>query len=256
MRLLFLILAFTMSLSLSAQQKNKQQEDDAKAIQEAAAALFSSAACPVADSYAFDHSFTSRVQNWNKQGTMDNNVLSRNLMNADATLLGITVLESNTRGMPPATIIMDLEAQNMISLIQQGSSKMAMCMSMDNPMFKMAMQAQAKDQEAAPAAKAPQRTGRTREILGYTCEEWTSEDEDMRYQFWVSKDTALPMSQYYQALTRHQGPMAGWNSALPFEGMVLLTEGKSLRTEERMRMEVLDIQAAKKEAISTKGYQR
>lgn len=248
--LLLALAGFALPLSAQKERKQKDAAEQEKAMQQAMAAMFGNQNCPIQDNYNFDHAFTSVMVSTDKSGKEETRIKARNLISGSEDVMGIEVLESNIKDMPSSTMVLDMGRRSMVTLMDQQGNKMAICMSMDNPMFGM----QAEDDKADAADF--RKTGKTKEILGFRCEEWASEDADMTYSFWVSDKTGMPVDRYYDVMNKQRLAPGGLATRMPKGGMVLRIDGVSKKDDSRMEMEVVELKPKLKSAISTKGYQR
>ncbi len=107
---------------------------------------------------------------------------------SDDGLLGIEMTidsKSKTRS------VADFKNKGMIMFMDD--QKMVMSMSVD---FDKAIS------EANSSTKytAPQKTGKTKTILGYNCEEWVSDADDMKMSFWITTNAPFEAKSFYKYL--------------------------------------------------------
>jgi hypothetical protein len=260
MRYLLLILASVLVLPLFAQKEKPAKDAQAQqqAMQQAMAAMMGNKDCKIDDNYQFDHQFTSELRTFNNKGKLENTFKIRNLLKNQSNISGTEILESNIQEMPQSTVIMNLETKKMITLVDQGGMKMAMCMDMDNPLIKSYMgEAEKEGTESRDKLGKMTKTGKTKTILGYQCEEWIAKDEEMSYKFWISDKSDIPMQEFYKNLGEQgaASPMA-IGAKFPGKGMLMSLEGQSLKNQERIEMEVVEIKPKTKKTLSTVGYNK
>lgn len=110
---------------------------------------------------------------------------------------------------------------------------------------------QAEATEGSLADVSMMKTGNTKEILGYTCEEYLTEDEESEVHIWVSEEAGKtiksPMLQNQQ-----MGITFAYGGNL--EGMILEYEAISKKNKERTIMQVQDLDLYHTHSISTKEY--
>jgi hypothetical protein len=255
MRLIVTLLLVAATLSAFAQKdrKTRDEESQQKAMQQAMAAMVGNKDCQIADTYAFDHRFSMTMRTWDKKTKEETWIKMRNYVSDKNDIMGIETVESSIRDMPSGTIIFQTEKNQIVTLIDQEGTKMAMCMSMDNPLF-----GGGKDQ--SETKKEPldlKKTGKTKTILGYTCDEWIGEDTDMKFVFWITEKVEIPMYRYLTALGKQKTSPMAFGSNLPEKGMMLMMEGQSKKEGgDKMQMEVTELKPRTKSSISTVGFQR
>lgn len=227
------------------------QDDRQQAMQQAMMNAFGKGRCEVADSYPYDHSFTALTKSITRNGKKEQWIRWEYLVRDDGKMVATRILESNEKDMPAMTSIMDLEHERMISLMDNGDMKMALCMNMAKLMDKA--EESIKDQTDLKFSK----TGRTKVILGYTCEEWTSEDAENVNSYWIADKADLPIWKHMAATSRQKNsPLAASGHSMPTQGMMLLMESRSKRKGDVFSMEITGISLRKGGSVSTAGYQR
>lgn len=94
------------------------------------------------------------------------------------------------------------------------------------------------------------KTGRTKNILGYKCEEYEYADEDTQGAVWITKD-------YKAAHSTAVPSMFNWTS-LTFgqtSGFLMASESTDLQSGEKSTMEVTEINNNKKTSFNTQQYE-
>lgn len=245
MRHLLLLPLLLLFFQLHAQDERRQ------AMQQAMMNAFGQGRCEVADSYAYDHSFTAIIRTITKKGKKEDWMRMEYMVSDDGNMVATRLIESSEKNMPGMTSVMDLEHERMISLMDNGDMKMALCISM----ARMMDQAEERLKEQ-PEIKFT-KTGKTRVILDYTCEEWVSEDEENVNSYWIADKEDIPIWKHLAATARQKNsPFAASGSSMPTQGMMLLMESRSRKKGDVFTMEVTGISRGKTGSISTAGYQR
>jgi hypothetical protein len=252
--LLSLALLFV-ALSLAAQQErpSRDAEGQQRAMQQALSAMLGGKNCEIDDSYRFNHSFTTQINTWSKKGKEEMRMKTRNMMDSKGETIGVEVLEMSNAEMPPSTIIMHPAKNQMITLINQAGSKMAMCLALDNPMLQQMGQDYSKDESKMSEWR---KTGKTRSILGYTCEEWAAEDKQTDYSFWIAQNVDIPIDLFYRSVREQRNSPLSLGGLLVDKGMLMAMETSSKKNQERMTMEVVELKPSINTTVSTAGYTR
>lgn len=130
-------------------------------------------------SYAFSSSVTYKIENLKKSGEVQE-------INY---CFGDQVIRMEPKNQDMSTII---DSKNGVMIMLNNKEKTATVMS--TKMMEMAMQQQAMGQSAdKPAAKVT-KTGRTKTILGYKCEEYLIESDNKKTEVWVTQETGIDVS--------------------------------------------------------------
>ncbi len=158
--------------------------------------------------------------------------------------------EGSSRRREPMLIIYDYAAGSLIMLNEQEKTGMAMNL---NAFRSREAAAGAKDtrQGTANGSNDCQATGKTKEILGYTCELYicTDQERNRRSEIWLTKKAVFDFSK-----ASLQGPLAGYFNGLSgMNGLVM--EAEFYKDDElEMKMQVTRADMNAHVVISTKGY--
>lgn len=255
MKSLLSILTVLLTVSLFAQQERPARDTDAqqRAMQQAMATMFGGKDCNIEDNYSFSHEFVTEIASWTKKGKEEMRMKTRNMMDSNGEVLGIEVLEMSSKDMPQSTMILQPGKNQMVSLINQAGNKMAICMSLDNPMLQQMGQDYTKDESKMSEWR---KTGNTRSILGYMCDEWASDDKDSAYSFWIAQKVDLPIDRFYKAMRQQSSSPLSIGGILVDKGMMLAMETRSKKNQERMTLEVLELKSNSQSTVTTTGYNR
>ena len=96
------------------------------------------------------------------------------------------------------------------------------------------------------------KTGRTKNILGYTCEEYLMEDEASEVHMWVSENLGKEVRK--EMLMNQRAFGTSFHHASDLDGMVMEYETLDKEDEERVVMQVTEVDMDHSHSISTYGY--
>ena len=96
------------------------------------------------------------------------------------------------------------------------------------------------------------KTGRTKNILGYTCEEYLMEDEASEVHMWVSEKLGKEVRK--EMLMNQRAFGTSFHHASDLDGMVMEYETLDKEDEERVVMQVTEVDMDHSHSISTYGY--
>lgn len=168
------------------------------------------------------------------------------------------VMEINTHGQSmSAQMVQDIEANTMTILINQGGMKMGMQYSLDKigDMAKMmGGMSSEKGQSNVESEAEIKKTGNTKKIKGYTCEEYEIISDKSYSTMWMAKDLKLPS--FFDNFSKMKGMGQDFNTDMPSGFPMLITSwpnGKD--SDKKTVIEVTDVNKDKALSISTEGYQ-
>ena len=203
-----------------------------------------------------EYSFTGRI--YMVMETYDKKDVSKSdfftYFNANTANAGIEVAvvnPDNKDALIPTRFIFDNDNRCFMILMENEGSKTGIISSIPSD---SAMAAQAKNQKTTEAKPATiTKTGNTRMIAGYKCEEYkvVEEEEDGYANVWMTKDVKI------KADTKNWGKagMPTYYGYPEFEGsMMLAMEGYDKDNKPEMKMETKEINENFKHSISTVGY--
>jgi hypothetical protein len=167
--------------------------------------------------------------------------------NAGIEMMPIEVKEGNKA--VPTTFIFDGESRAFMMLLESGKTGIISSMPTDS-----ALTAQAKNQKGSNPEKATiTKTGNTREIAGYKCDEYKIVDpeKDGYSNVWMTKDVKLKADKKYWG----KAGMPTYYNYPGFEGsMMLAMESFDKKDKPTMKMETKEINENFPKSISTVGY--
>jgi hypothetical protein len=145
-----------------------------------------SADVPVADSYDFTGYSVMEITGIDEKGKQVEPTIMRSFLSESAMVIGIEVEnEESKKEIEKIVLIYDLERNASIILLDNKGEKSRMAYGLDLTKIEEAV-----EEEGAVTENTEfqfRKTGNTKTILGYTCEEFETEDEDGKATFWVTE---------------------------------------------------------------------
>ncbi len=168
------------------------------------------------------------------------------------------VMDISTHGQSMvAQMVQDNEANTMTILINQGGMKMAMQYGLEKMGDMAAMMggmAAENDKGAAKAEAEVKKTGNTKKIQGYACEEYEIKSDKSYSTMWVTNDLKMPS--FFDSFSKMKGMGKDFDTDMPTGFPMLITSwpnGKD--SDKKTVIEVTDVNKDKALSISTEGYQ-
>jgi len=194
--------------------------------------------------YLFTSWFQMQVTTYKKNGKVDDQQVYDTYVNDKTLDYGMEFLDKDTR----STILFDSSAFAMIILSDDDGEKAGFATKMSPDMLEGAME-EADD----PDEFQPYKTGKTREILGYTCDEYLFEREDDEVRMWASEELGDEMRR--DMLNNPNAFGTSFQYAWAVKGMILEYELIHTDDGQKLLMQVTDLDLNRKHSISTRDYQ-
>ena len=140
---------------------------------------------PTESEYEFTGYSVMEVTSTNKKGKAEDPVQIQYLLSSNTDFMGMTFANPEE---PSAvtTSIMDSKNQAIVILLDDKGQKSSMAMKMDFDKMQEMVDDEAVEQLETPDYKIS-KTGNTKSILGYTCEEYLVTTEDGTGNYWVTE---------------------------------------------------------------------
>ncbi|MCX2744768.1 DUF4412 domain-containing protein [Mangrovivirga sp. M17] len=168
--------------------------------------------------------------------------------NEGKELFGIKMIMNDKNTSGETIIIYDKSDKKMHMLMDNEGEKTAMAM----PFNPQQLENAAENME--PEDFTFEKTGNTKEILGYTCHEYKFESDDASGTSWITEEADVSSSQIAGLLGmgnkgKNKNPLMG---AYP-EGIMMESEGETKKGE-KYKMVVTELNTDNPVTISTEGY--
>lgn len=197
--------------------------------------------------YAFDHRVDMVITTFDKKGKQDAVQNMQVLFSDKKPYMGVSVQVEGTNSVS----VIDMEAMLMVMLMDMGSNKMAMTIDLNSEWL------EENDDESITAMESFKKTGRTKTILGYKCDEYVMTDDEGTTEFWITREDDLDIYRAFGAMSASSPDnKKGKGNSLPAGhpgGMTMLTTMVS-NDGEKMIMEVTDVKKNSPLSIQTAGY--
>lgn len=145
------------------------------------------------------------------------------------------------------TMIIDTQDSIFLMMMELGGKKKGSCMDMKSDEFKKQMEKQKQD---VPSYDKFKKTGNTKTILGYKCDEYSYSSEQGDMTMWITTE----LENWFKNYSGGFGSAAGVQMPEGMDGMWL---GMTMKMKEQpgvVTAEITEINNAAPEDISTAGY--
>lgn len=159
--------------------------------------------------------------------------------------------DGNSKDMPSSMVsILDDKNQAMIILMEE--QKIAQLLSM-NKIKEIAVEENESESENTEF-KSLQKTGSTKKILGYDCEEFSSQNDTNKFSYWITKDLDLFQKNMFFNISKSLGGNTFENIPENAQGFMMEMHFENLSDKEKGSMTVTNIERTNKK-IMMNDYQ-
>lgn len=206
-------------------------------------------AANVKESYSYTGDLKMVVQSWDGKGNTDGPIHYTTYMNEDHSGFAMEFNQEEAH----STIIFDYLEGSMIILTQSDGKKSGMVTNyqvMADSLNEYPSGEESEMPDYTAYNDNLKKTGRSKTIAGYRCEEYLYEDEEIVTSLWMTDD--LPADLWANMLNSNY--IAAANVGY-YGGFVMEMEQTEKSENTRTTMEVLDVNPNKPSSVSTAGYQ-
>lgn len=195
---------------------------------------------PVEESYLFNTRVTYKMTMTDKKKS---SIVNYEMWFSEKEAYMATKVEgdenTDSRDMPSAVIsILDDKNQAMIILMEEQKMAQLLSMSKIKDIAVKENEIDANDTDF----KNIKKTGNTKKILGYNCEEFMSENESNKFSFWVTKELALFQKNMFFNVSQSLGGNTFEDIPQEAQGFMMEMNYENLSNNEKGNMIVVDIQ--------------
>ncbi|MEN8230192.1 MAG: DUF4412 domain-containing protein [Bacteroidota bacterium] len=197
-------------------------------------------------SYDFDAYIQMEVSEYKKNEKLNDHMVYDSYITKDAVDYAMVFKDDNSK----STIIFDSKNNAMLMLTDSDGEHTGIAMGMDPET--LAEEAEEYEEESNLDSYKPYKTGKTKTILGYSCDEYLVDDETSEVHMWVSEKLGKQVRR--EMLSNQQTFGAIFYHAAYMDGMVLEYDFLDKENGERSVMLVTDLDLNHSHSISTRSY--
>ena len=235
--------------------KDKEQEDEQETTQAQEEAydlsgLFGGGDAKIADQYTFDTQTDVQITTANKNGNKQDVSNYQMLFPNEGQYFGMDMSQSTGS---PVFAIFDFENGQMVNLTESSGNKMAMVIKIDQDAVNEQVEEKMEEQDGDISFR---KTGRTKKIHGYNCDEYEMESEDGHGTFWITDDSNLRIGMAMGSMAAQgKGQNGGLQMPEDIPQGAILEMHHVDKDGSTMDWETTDIKTNIKKSISTEDYQ-
>ena len=200
-------------------------------------------------SYSFDAYIQMQISNYKKNGNLGDQVMYDNYVNKTKADYAMVFKD----GKDQSTIIFDTKNSAMLILTNSDGEKTGFATTIDpEAMAEMAEDYAEEEEPTELDAYNIKKTGKSKDILGYKCDEYLLEEESSEIHMWVSEELGKDMRKEWLKNKQTFGAM--FMHAYALNGMVLEYDLMDKANGEKTIMLVTKIDLNHSHSVATGGY--
>jgi hypothetical protein len=198
---------------------------------------------PYEQTYKFDTYVQMEVRDFNKNGKETDYILYDSYVSKDAVDYAMVYTDKKDQ----TTIIFDSKNSAVLILTNSDGEKMGIATEVDPETM-----AEEFEEEEEMETLKPYKTGKSKQILGYSCDEYLIENDQMETHMWVCDKLGKQIRKEMLAQTSTFGAI--FVHAAYADGMVMEYEELEKESGDRSVMLVTDVDLNRSHTISTREY--
>lgn len=164
----------------------------------------SSTPVQIAESYKFDHLIQMHIESYDKSGAKISNGEFITHLNPKSKSMAYQVLSGDMGKPGQGMFIIDAENEATIILSEENGEKSGIVYGMGAYMETLGETYEEEELEDAPetylANPNVKKTGKTKTIAGYKCEEYIFSDEEIKSNVWITKELKMNTQDFFSTL--------------------------------------------------------
>ena len=209
---------------------------------------------PIEDVYTFDTNvlYTMELSSNDQPSVVDYSMWFSGTENYMATQVSNIQSADKKNSQMPASMVSVIDEKNMAMIVLMEEQQIAQVISMEKIQD---ISTSENEEEGVDASfESIKKTGNTKKILGYTCEEFTSENDENKISFWITQELELYQKNMFFNISKSLGGSSFDKIPKDAKGFMMEMNFENLKNNEKGKMVVKKITKEKK-SIETTGYQ-
>lgn len=195
-------------------ETSTKNDDSSRALRMLKGMGFSGEPVPIADSYDFDYLIQMHIETYKKSGKLDSEGEFITYLNPNTKSMGYQVVSGNMGQSDKGMFIIDAENGASIILSEEKGQKTGVVTGIGSFMESLGDTYEeevdlSQSPETYLANPNVKKTGRTKTVAGYKCEEYVYSDEDTESEVWITKDLKMNTQDFFSTLFKVNMASAG-----------------------------------------------
>lgn len=209
---------------------------------------------PVADSYRFDHLIQMHIESYNKKGKKESEGEFITHFSPDSRSMAYQMVSGDIGKPGQGMFIIDAENGATIILNEEKGEKTGIVYGMGAFFSSVGETYEEEISEETPDAYIANpnvtKTGRTKTIAGYKCEEYKYSDEESESEIWITKDLKMNTRDFFSTLFK----TSLYSHGIPW-GYMMEATTTDKQTGEKSIMQVTRVDANSNTRFSMADYE-
>ena len=201
--------------------------------------------------YNFDAYIQMEISSYKKNGNLDDKLIYDNYIHKEAADYAMVFSDGSSQ----STIIFDTKNSAMLILSDSDGEKTGFATSIDPEAMADMVESYAEEEEVEETDLTPynmKKTGKSKDILGYKCDEYLVEDESSEIHIWMSEKLGKEMRKEWMKNQQTFGAM--FSHAYALNGMTLEYDILDKDNGKKTVMLVTKIDLNHSHSVATGGY--
>ncbi len=204
----------------------------------------------VKDSYDFDAYIEMTITSYDKKGKEEESGIYISYIDADSPDYGMSISEEDEED--AVLMIFDTENNLMLTLSDSDGEKTGFAVAFNEEQMEAISESYEEEETEVEANPYDvKKTGRTKKILGYKCDEYQTEDESSIVSIWSTDELGKKIDKTFMRSSNFSGMFF---YAYYTDGFVLEYVIENKDDNEKTVMTITDIDTDKKTSVKTAGY--
>lgn len=153
-----------------------------------------------------------------------------------------TLIDFKNRETQGMKILINREEEAIYQLMQANNQKMAMKMDLDK------LKEMGQEEDMKKGDLKTRKTGKTKSILGYNCNQRSVTSEDVEGHVWVTKEVDINLGKIFEVMNKHPRNKFGKKKvrsaySYPFKGFVMESVMKDKNEETKIKTRVTELKS-------------
>lgn len=199
--------------------------------------------------YVFQQNVLMETKSWDKKGKLEEkkNTWMRWYFSTQP-YNAMEILDENKK--PTAFSIFESKKAQSVMLMDSDGNKMAVVSKMDTAQIRSDV-AKSNENSGAKVVK----TGRTKKVCGYNCEEWVStDDKGNKTEMWVSAEVPITMGGSFTMFGSQNKEMSGKFNSTNYPAGYMMEMTSYQTNGEKFMMTAIEVNLKADKVVSTAGY--
>lgn len=198
--------------------------------------------------YKFDAYIQMEISNYKKNGKLDDQEVYDSYLHKEDADYAMEFSDDQSKSI----IIFDTRNSAMLILTESDGEKTGFATTIDPAAMAERVEDYEEDEASDLNPYNVRKTGKTKNILGYKCDEYLAEDEETEVHMWVSEKLGKEMRKEW--MNNHQTFGAMFSQAYALDGIVLENDVLDKGNGKKTVMLVTKIDLNHSHTVSTSGY--